>query len=46
MSDNVLKPLTRVLEQREQADPDSSYVAGLHQAGINKILEKVGEEAV
>ncbi|MDX1587525.1 MAG: phosphoribosyl-ATP diphosphatase [Oleiphilaceae bacterium] len=44
MSD-VLKTLTAVLEERRQkADPDSSYVAQLHSKGLNKILEKVGEE--
>ncbi len=45
MSD-TLKQLTRVLaERRQQADPSASYVAGLHHKGLNKILEKVGEEA-
>jgi len=43
MSD-VLTELTRVLEQRKQADPEQSYVASLHNKGLNKILEKVGEE--
>ena len=44
MSD-VLDQLSRVLEQRKSADPDKSYVASLHRQGLNKILEKVGEEA-
>ena len=45
MSD-VLKTLTTLLEQRkENADPESSYVASLHHKGLNKILEKVSEEA-
>jgi phosphoribosyl-ATP pyrophosphohydrolase len=44
MSD-VLKELAAVLEQRKQLSPDSSYVASLHAKGLNKILEKVGEEA-
>lgn len=45
MSD-ILKQLSAVLEQRkQQADPESSYVASLHHLGLNKILEKVGEEA-
>ncbi|MCI5107687.1 MAG: phosphoribosyl-ATP diphosphatase [Pseudomonadales bacterium] len=44
MSD-VLKQLTEVLEERKGASPDSSYVASLHDKGINKILEKLGEEA-
>jgi len=40
----VLTELTTVLEERRKADPDSSYVASLHKKGLNKILEKVGEE--
>lgn len=45
MSD-VLNELSKVLEHRkEQGDPESSYVAQLHHKGLNKILEKVGEEA-
>lgn len=43
MSD-VLTQLAQVLEERKQADPDTSYVASLHAKGLNKILEKVGEE--
>ncbi|TVP54903.1 MAG: phosphoribosyl-ATP diphosphatase [Halomonadaceae bacterium] len=44
MSD-VLTALTAVLEERrQQADPASSYVAQLHHKGLNKILEKIGEE--
>jgi len=34
-----------VLEARKHASPASSYVAKLHDDGLNKILEKVGEEA-
>ncbi len=45
MSDNVLKQLALILAQRRDADPSESYVAGLHHKGLNKILEKVGEEA-
>ena len=44
MSD-VLEQLQATLEQRKGADPRTSYVASLHQKGLNKILEKVGEEA-
>src|SRR6188768_2381498 len=45
MSDDVLKQLTNILETRKQiADADSSYVASLHKKGLNKILEKIGEE--
>lgn len=41
---SVLTELTAVLEQRKKAEPDSSYVASLHHKGLNKILEKLGEE--
>jgi phosphoribosyl-ATP pyrophosphohydrolase len=43
-TNNVLSQLSAVLEQRKQADPEQSYVASLHSKGLNKILEKVGEE--
>ncbi len=41
---SVLTELTSVLAQRRKAEPDSSYVASLHHKGLNKILEKLGEE--
>ena len=41
----VLTKLAWVLEQRKTADADDSYVASLFAKGLNKILEKVGEEA-
>lgn len=44
MSD-ILNQLQDVLDQRRQADAQDSYVASLHHKGLNKILEKVGEEA-
>jgi phosphoribosyl-ATP pyrophosphohydrolase len=44
MSD-VLNQLAAVLEARKSADADSSYVASLYQAGTDKILKKLGEEA-
>jgi phosphoribosyl-ATP pyrophosphohydrolase len=44
MSD-ILQQLTEVLEQRKNADADSSYVAGLYAKGLDAILKKVGEEA-
>lgn len=44
MSD-TLEKLAAVIEARKDADPDSSYVAGLFNKGINSILKKVGEEA-
>ena len=44
MSD-ILQTLTQVLEQRKNADPESSYVASLYAKGIDHILKKLGEEA-
>jgi phosphoribosyl-ATP pyrophosphohydrolase len=46
MSDAIIKQLAEVLEQRKQSSADDSYVASLYQKGLNKILEKVGEESV
>ncbi|MGM8898726.1 MULTISPECIES: phosphoribosyl-AMP cyclohydrolase [unclassified Psychrobacter] len=40
----ILRQLDRVLAERKQASADSSYVASLYARGLNKILEKVGEE--
>ena len=45
MSDTLTR-LAAVLEERKNAAPDSSYVASLYHKGLNKILEKVGEESV
>lgn len=42
----ILDQLDQSLASRRHGDADTSYVAGLHQRGLNKILEKVGEEAV
>lgn len=45
MSDNILQQLMEILEARKNnAAAETSYVASLHQKGLNKILEKVGEE--
>ncbi len=46
MANDVLKRLTDVLEARRNASPDESYVSSLHHKGLNKILEKVGEESI
>ena len=45
MNTEILAQLTQVLRERLQADPQDSYVASLYGKGLNKILEKVGEEA-
>ena len=43
--DDLLTALDKMLTERKTASPDSSYVAALNAEGLNKILEKVGEEA-
>ena len=45
-AENFLPYLEDVIRQRKQASPDESYVAKLFTKGINKIAQKVGEEAV
>lgn len=45
-SDNFLVYLEDIIRLRKQASPDESYVAKLFGKGINKIAQKVGEEAV
>ena len=45
MSNPILDELHQVLQQRLQADPDSSYVASLSAKGLDAILKKIGEEA-
>jgi phosphoribosyl-ATP pyrophosphohydrolase/phosphoribosyl-AMP cyclohydrolase len=41
-----LNKLEQIIADRKTADPSSSYVASLFAKGINKIAQKVGEEAV
>jgi phosphoribosyl-ATP pyrophosphohydrolase/phosphoribosyl-AMP cyclohydrolase len=46
-NEDFLTCLEEIIQQRrEQADPSGSYVASLFHKGINKIAQKVGEEAV
>jgi phosphoribosyl-AMP cyclohydrolase / phosphoribosyl-ATP pyrophosphohydrolase len=45
-SDNFLEYLEHVIELRKQVSPEQSYVSKLFTKGINKIAQKVGEEAV
>ena len=44
MSD-ILEQIAETLEERKQAEADSSYVASLYARGLDTILKKVGEEA-
>ena len=43
---SFLNQLEQIIAARKNADPGSSYVASLFTKGINKIAQKVGEEAV
>jgi phosphoribosyl-ATP pyrophosphohydrolase/phosphoribosyl-AMP cyclohydrolase len=43
---DFLMELETIIESRKTASPDSSYVASLLSKGINKVAQKVGEEAV
>ena len=43
---SFLFELEEVLKIRKKADPKSSYTASLFHEGINKVAQKVGEEAV
>lgn len=44
--EDFLVCLEEIIQQRRKAAPDESYVARLFEKGINKIAQKVGEEAV
>jgi phosphoribosyl-ATP pyrophosphohydrolase/phosphoribosyl-AMP cyclohydrolase len=44
--DDFLSKLEYVIKERRKSSPSSSYVASLFAKGINKIAQKVGEEAV
>lgn len=43
---DFLHELEAVIERRSQDSPETSYTARLLQRGINKVAQKVGEEAV
>jgi phosphoribosyl-ATP pyrophosphohydrolase/phosphoribosyl-AMP cyclohydrolase len=45
-SENFLLYLESIIEQRKSVTDGSSYVKSLFEKGINKIAQKVGEEAV
>ncbi|MBT8432604.1 MAG: phosphoribosyl-ATP diphosphatase [Altererythrobacter sp.] len=42
---DTLNRLEQVIAERKNASPDSSYVAKLNAAGIEKMAQKLGEEA-
>jgi phosphoribosyl-ATP pyrophosphohydrolase len=41
----LLRELDRILIERKSAPAHESYVASLYSEGLNKILEKIGEES-
>lgn len=43
---NFIHQLENIIEERKNNPSDSSYTSSLFQKGINKIAQKVGEEAV
>lgn len=46
VSNDFLQQLERVIRQRRDKPDDTSYTTSLFKRGINKIAQKVGEEAV
>ncbi len=42
----ILEELYRVVEKRKRELPENSYTASLFKAGEDRILQKVGEEAI
>jgi phosphoribosyl-ATP pyrophosphohydrolase/phosphoribosyl-AMP cyclohydrolase len=45
-SSSFISLLEKIIEERKNADPSSSYTARLFDEGIKKIAQKVGEESV
>lgn len=43
---SFLTHLTKTIEDRKTSTPDASYTSSLFAKGINKVAQKVGEEAV
>jgi phosphoribosyl-ATP pyrophosphohydrolase/phosphoribosyl-AMP cyclohydrolase len=46
IASDFLYYLEKIIEQRKTQAPENSYVSKLLQKGINKVAQKVGEEAV
>ena len=45
-SEAILRELYVILNERKNADPETSYTARLYAKGVKKIAQKLGEEAV
>ncbi len=46
MSDSMLHTLEAIIAERRETMPEGSYTVALFSKGINRISQKVGEEAV
>ena len=46
MTEHLIDRLFATIESRKGGDPDKSYVAKMYGRGLNKIAEKMGEEAI
>jgi len=46
MTTHIIDELFEIIQSRKGADPSSSYVASLFDKGTEKIVQKVGEEAM
>ncbi|MEN3975365.1 phosphoribosyl-ATP diphosphatase [Emcibacter sp. SYSU 3D8] len=44
--EHMIDRLFTTIQSRKGGDPEKSYVARLHERGLNKIAEKMGEEAI
>ena len=44
--DDILEKLYLLIEERKRTMPEGSYTAKLFKAGEDRILQKVGEEAI
>lgn len=45
-ADEFIFQLEQIIDQRYHSQDESSYTAGLFRSGINRVAQKVGEEAV
>ncbi len=46
MTEHLVDRLFATIQSRKGGDPDKSYVARMYGRGLNKIAEKMGEEAI
>lgn len=46
MTNNIFQKYAEIISERSKADPEKSYTAQLCSQGVERIAQKVGEEAV